>query len=209
MPIQLWFRRNGHRDAASCHAGPQADTHGLREIAIVGSPNVGKSLLFQNLTGAYVAVSNYPGTTVEVYRGKGEIAGQPFAFVDTPGMYSLMPITEEERVARSILLQERPAAVIHVVDAKNLARMLPLTLQLLEADLPVFLVINIMDEAERLGIHIDPQALEERLQIPVIAAISTTGQGIDSLKRRLAEYVNGARSDDPLRAAHRAGYPGD
>jgi len=196
--MQLWFRRNGHRDAASCHAGPQADTHGLREIAIVGSPNVGKSLLFQNLTGAYVAVSNYPGTTVEVYRGKGEIAGQPFAFVDTPGMYSLMPITEEERVARSILLQERPAAVIHVVDAKNLARMLPLTLQLLEADLPLVLVVNIMDEAERIGIRIDTGALEEQLQIPVVATVSTTGQGIDQLKRRIAEYVDGVRCCHPV-----------
>lgn len=174
----------------------------MRQIAIVGSPNVGKSLLFQNLTGAYVAVSNYPGTTVEVYRGKGEIAGQTFAFVDTPGMYSLMPITEEERVARSILLQERPAAVIHVVDAKNLARMLPLTLQLLEANLPVVLVVNIMDEAIRLGIHIDTQALEEKLQIPVVATVSTTGQGIAQLKRRLTSYVNGACRFHPLRTAH-------
>lgn len=189
--MQLPFRRNGHRDAASCHAGPQADTSRLRQIAIVGSPNVGKSLLFQHLTGAYVAVSNYPGTTVEVYRGKGELAGQPFAFVDTPGMYSLVPITEEERVARSILVQERPAAVIHVVDAKNLARMLPLTLQLLEAGLPVILAANIMDEAERLGIRIDTRALEEQLQIPVIATVSTTGLGIDQLRRRLAAYVNG------------------
>lgn len=196
--MRLWFRRNGHRDAAACHAGPQADTHGLREIAIVGSPNVGKSLLFQNLTGSYVAVSNYPGTTVEVYRGKGEIAGLPFAFVDTPGMYSLVPITEEERVARSILLRERPATVIHVVDAKNLARLLPLTLQLLEADLPLILVVNIMDEAERIGIRIDTRALEERLQIPVVATVSTTGQGIDQLKRRIAEYVNGGCRCHPV-----------
>ncbi len=196
--MRLSLRRNGYQRAASCHSGPQANTQGLPEIAIVGSPNVGKSLLFQNLTGSYVAVSNYPGTTVEVYRGKGEIAGQPVAFVDTPGMYSLLPITEEERVARSILLQERPAAVIHVVDAKNLARMLPLTLQLLEADLPVILVVNIMDEAERLGIRIDTRALEEQLRIPVVATVSTTGQGIDQLKRRLAEYVNGTRQCHPV-----------
>ncbi|RME45881.1 MAG: GTP-binding protein [Chloroflexi bacterium] len=196
--MRLSLRRNGHQRDASCHSGPQANTQGLPEIAIVGSPNVGKSLLFQNLTGSYVAVSNYPGTTVEVYRGKGEIAGQPVAFVDTPGMYSLLPITEEERVARSILLQERPAAVIHVIDAKNLARMLPLTLQLLEADLPVILVVNIMDEAERLGIRIDTQALEEQLRIPVVATVSTTGQGIDQLKRRLAEYVNGTCHCHPV-----------
>lgn len=196
--MQFRFRRDGRQDAVHCHTGPQADTQGLREVAIVGNPNVGKSLLFQNLTGTYVAVSNYPGTTVEVYRGKGEIAGQPIAFVDTPGMYSLMPITEEERVARSIIVQERPAAVIHVVDAKSLSRMLPLTLQLLEADLPVILAVNIMDEAKQLGVEIDTAALEEKLQIPVVATIATMGYGIDSLKRRLAEYVNGARSDHPV-----------
>ena len=202
--MQLSFGRNGrrrnrrkrhrdrHREREACHAGRQADTAGLEEIAIVGNPNVGKSLLFQNLTGAYVDVSNYPGTTVEVFRGKGELAGEPFAFVDTPGMYSLLPITEEERVARSILLEERPAAVIHVVDAKNLVRMLPLTFQLLEAHLPVVLAVNIMDEAEQLGIRINMEALEAKLQIPVVATVSTTGRGIDALKRRLAEYVNGA-----------------
>ena len=196
--MRLSLRRNGHREASGCHTGPQADTRGLREIAIVGNPNVGKSLLFQNLTGTYVAVSNYPGTTVEVYRGKGEIAGHPVAFVDTPGMYSLLPITEEERVARSILLQERPAAVMHVIDAKNLARMLPLTLQLLEADLPVILVVNIIDEAEQLGIQIDTRALEEKLQISVVATVSTTGRGINLLKRRLSEYIDGTGSDDPV-----------
>ncbi len=192
------FRRNGHEEGGSCHAGSQTDARGLREIAIVGNPNVGKSLLFQNLTGAYVDVSNYPGTTVEVFRGKGEIAGQTVAFVDTPGMYSLLPITEEERVARSILLQERPAAVIHVIDAKNLTRMLPLTFQLLEADLPVVLAMNIMDEAERLGIHIDTGALEEKLQIPVVATVSTTGDGVDQLRRRLAEYVDSAGTRYPV-----------
>lgn len=196
MRLSLW--RNGHREASCCHAGPRADTTGLRQIAIVGNPNVGKSLLFQKLTGTYVAVSNYPGTTVEVYRGKGEIAGQPVAFVDTPGMYSLLPITEEERVARSILLQERPAAVLHVVDAKNLKRMLPLTLQLMEAELPVILVINLIDEAEQLGIRINTRALEERLEVPVVATASTTGYGIELLKRRLSEYVNGTGSDDPV-----------
>lgn len=203
--MSLPFKRNGrrrrnrrqrrcHRNQASCHAGPQPDTVGLREVAIVGNPNVGKSLVFQNLTGAYADVSNYPGTTVEVFRGHGTIAGQTLAFVDTPGMYSLMPITEEERVARSILLQERPAAVIHVVDAKNLVRMLPLTFQLLEARLPVILAVNIMDEAEQLGIEIDIDALEDRLQIPVVATVSTNGRGIDALKRRIAEYVNGAHA---------------
>jgi ferrous iron transport protein B len=185
-------RRHAQANSPSCHAPPQADTDGLPVVAIVGNPNVGKSVLFQRLTGAYVDVSNYPGTTVEIFHGKGAIGGRTLAFVDTPGMYSLLPITEEERVARSILLTEHPAAVIHVVDAKNLERMLPLTFQFQEAGLPVILAVNIMDEAERLGIRIDVAALEERLRIPVVATVSTAGRGIGELRRRIGEYVNGA-----------------
>jgi ferrous iron transport protein B len=84
--------------------------------------------MFHNLTGYYATVSNYPGTTVEVSRGKGQIGDREFEVVDTPGMYSLLLITEEERVARTILLQEEPEVVIQLVDAKNLERMLPLTI---------------------------------------------------------------------------------
>jgi ferrous iron transport protein B len=161
-----------------------------RKIAIVGSPNVGKSVMFNNLTGGYHAtVSNYPGTTVEVCRGKGKIGDEEFEIVDTPGMYSLLPITEEERVARAILLYEDPCVIMHVVDAKNLERMLPFTLQLLEAGLPVMLVLNMIDEARNLGIHVDALRLEKELNIPVIPAVSTTGEGLDILRGRIEQYV--------------------
>ena len=80
---------------------------------------MGKSVLFHRLTGTYVTVSNYPGTTVEVFRGKGKLGGEIFEVMDTPGMHSFLPTTEEERVARSVLLKERPNMVLHVVDAKN------------------------------------------------------------------------------------------
>lgn len=168
--------------SASCHGGPNVDTSGLPLIAIVGSPNVGKSVLFNTLTGAYVTVSNYPGTTVEVSRGKGRLAGQPIGVVDTPGMYRLVPVTEEERVARDILLQERPGVTLHVVDAKNLERMLPMTLQLIEAGQPVILVCNLMDEAERLGVKIDTSALEQALGIRVVPTALATGRGAEYLK---------------------------
>ena len=115
------------------------------KIAIVGSPNVGKSVLFNVLTKRYVTVSNYPGTTVEVSRGKTQIDGLECEVIDTPGMYSLLPITEEEKVARRILINEKPDFVIHVVDAKNLERMLPLTLQLIETGLALVLVLNIIN----------------------------------------------------------------
>ncbi|MEK6732508.1 MAG: FeoB small GTPase domain-containing protein [Candidatus Omnitrophota bacterium] len=161
----------------------------LNKIAIVGSPNVGKSVMFNRLTGTYVTVSNYPGTTVEVTRGKTKIGDNEFEVIDTPGMYSLLPITEEERVARNILIKEKPDIVIHIVDAKNLERMLPLTLQLIEAKLPVLLVLNIIDEAEKIGMKIRLEHLERDLKIPVISTVSTTGRGIDILKGRIEEYV--------------------
>ena len=166
---------------------------GLKKIALVGNPNVGKSALFNRLTGAYVNVSNYPGTTVEVSRGRTEIGGETFEVLDTPGMYSLLPVTEEERVARNILLRENPEVVIHVVDAKNLERMLSLTLQLIEAKLPVILALNIMDDAEKMGIKIDLRQLEKELKIPVLATISTTGRGVDILRGKVEEYVRNKR----------------
>lgn len=159
------------------------------KIAIVGSPNVGKSVMFNNLTGRYVNVSNYPGTTVEVSRGNAKIGDLEFEVIDTPGIYSFLPITEEESVARRILLDEEPSVILHIVDAKNLERMLPLTLQLLEAGLPVILVLNIMDEAEKLGIRVDSKTLERELGIPVVETVSTTGRGMDILKGRVKEYV--------------------
>lgn len=159
------------------------------KIAIVGSPNVGKSVLFNVLTKKYVNVSNYPGTTIEVSRGKTQIGNVECEVIDTPGMYSLFPITDEERVARKILMEERPNLIIHVVDAKNLERMLSLTLQLLEASLSVILVLNIMDEAKREGVTIDSELLEKELNIPVIKTISTKGKGIETLKEKIKTYA--------------------
>ncbi|KPU26672.1 iron transporter [Caloranaerobacter sp. TR13] len=175
-----------------CHGEVNDNTQGLEKIALVGSPNVGKSVLFNILTGAYVTVSNYPGTTVEVSRGRGKIGDTEYEVIDTPGMYSLMCITEEEKVTRELLLREKPKAVIHVIDAKNIQRMLPLTIQLIEAGLPVILVLNIMDEAERMGLKIDTAKLERDLGIPVISTIAALNKGIDTLKERVERYVKAA-----------------
>ncbi len=172
----------------SCHsahgrpAGAAAAGAGI--VALVGSPNVGKSALFNRLTGSYVTVSNYPGTTVEVARGRCQEAG--LEVVDTPGLYSLLPTTEEERVARRLLLAESLQVVVNVADAKNLERLLPLTLQLLEAGLPVILVANILDEAEALGLELRLRELEARLGVPVAGTAAVSGRGIAELKNRLA-----------------------
>lgn len=161
----------------------------MRKIVIVGCPNVGKSVLFNNLSGRYAVVSNYPGTTVEVSRGKCKIGDEEFEIVDTPGMYSLLPVSEEERVGRTILWNESPILALHVVDARNLERMLPLTLQLAEAGFAVILVLNIMDEAKKAGVKIDSHRLEKELSIAVVEAVSTSGKGMDVLRGRMEEYI--------------------
>ena len=162
-------------------------------LAIVGCPNVGKSVLFNRLTGAYVTVSNYPGTTVEVSRGKARLGGAEVEVVDTPGMYSLLPISEEEAVARRLLLEESPAVTLHVVDAKNLQRMLPMTLQLLEAGLPVMLALNMMDESEEMGFTFDVRALSDLLGIPVFATVGAQNRGVKELTAAIGEAVVGTR----------------
>ena len=187
------------RGGSGCHGeGLHIKGDDLRKVGIVGSPNVGKSVVFNSLTGAYVTVSNYPGTTVNVSRGKAKIEGEEFQVVDTPGMYSLLPITEEERVARSILLEEKPEVILLVVDAKNLERMLPLTLQLIEAGLLTILDLNMMDETEAAGIEVDVNRLEEELGIPVVATVATTGRGMEALRRRLVEYVRNQSCATPV-----------
>lgn len=180
-------RRTGTRDtAALIGVGEGAAS---RRLLIVGSPNVGKSVLFNRLTGRYVVVSNYPGTTVEVSRGKAWIGDTLFEVVDTPGMYSLCPLSEEERVGRALLLREPADVVLHVVDAKNLERMLAFTHQLIEAGFPVILVVNMMDEAQRLGLGVDLQRLGDRLGIPVVGTVAVTGRGLQEVKTLVSRYV--------------------
>ncbi len=167
----------------------QSQVQTEKKIILVGNPNVGKSVVFNTLTGSYTTVSNYPGTSVEVSRGQCEIDGENYQVLDTPGMYSLLPITEEERVARRILLEESPYIVLHVIDARNLERMLPMTLQLIEAGLPVVLLINIMDEAERVGMHVDVALLQEKLQIPVVGgAMGRAKRGLWELRDAIRDF---------------------
>ena len=161
----------------------------IKKIAIVGSPNVGKSSIFNNLTGSYATVSNYPGTTVEVFKASMKIMGVDCEIIDTPGMYSFLPLSEEERIARLIILNNRPDLVIHVGAAKNLERTLQLTIQLIEAGLPVILVLNIFDEAKNEGLVIDLKKLEEILGIPVLATVSVRNQGIKELFNKIADVL--------------------
>ncbi|WP_371371352.1 ferrous iron transport protein B [Sporomusa aerivorans] len=161
------------------------------KVVLVGSPNVGKSAIFNYLTGSYVAVSNYPGTTVDISTGFFGNGNRRFEIIDTPGIYSLIPLTEEEKVTRMFLTSAVPDVVVHVVDTKNIRRMLIVTLQLLEAGLPVILTLNIMDEARDMGMLIDIELLEKLLAIPVVATSIFHKSSLASLKRSICNYRPG------------------
>ena len=163
---------------------------------------MGKSALFNRLTGRYATVSNYPGTSVELTRGTGILGGRTVEVLDTPGTYSLMPATEEEQVARRLMLNGGADILVHVVDAKNLGRMLPLTLQLLGLGRPLVVALNMMDEAERLGLRVDAAGLTARLGVEMIPVVAVDGRGMDALAAailqapiapppRLPSYGNG------------------
>jgi ferrous iron transport protein B len=168
----------------------------------VGNPNVGKSVLFNRLTGAYVVVSNYPGTSVAVTHGRGHVGAREVEVVDTPGAYALVPGTEEERVTQNHILDGTADVLVHVVDAKNLPRGLPFTLQLLNCGRPLVLVLNMMDELDELGVTVNLDLLRERIGIPVVPMVAIRGEGLDLLGEAVEEalrippppppdYVNG------------------
>ncbi|PIR17958.1 MAG: ferrous iron transporter B [Deltaproteobacteria bacterium CG11_big_fil_rev_8_21_14_0_20_49_13] len=160
-----------------------------KKIVLVGQPNVGKSVVFGCLTGRYATVSNYPGTTVEVSRGNAKTGDHTCEIVDTPGLYSIFPITEEERVSLRVIENEYPDLIVHVIDAKNLERMLPLTFQLKLTGIPVVVAINMFDEALAMGMTIDTSLLSDRLECPVIATVAITNQGINQLIHTISEYT--------------------
>jgi len=150
-------------------------------VILVGNPNVGKSVVFGALTGRYVNVSNYPGTTVEVTRGEARDRGTALEVIDTPGVYSLLPMSEDERVTRDILMREPGARVLQVCDAKNMRRSLMITVQLAEMEVPLVLAVNMADEARERGVMPRLETLEERLGIPAVPTVAVRKKGTDRL----------------------------
>ncbi len=154
-------------------------------IALIGNPNVGKSVIFGLLTGRYATVSNYPGTTVEITSATMNLNGRYFNLVDTPGINNLIPMSEDEKVTRNILLNQKPSAVIQVIDSKNLKRGLFITIQLAEMGIPVVIDLNMTDEARDRGIIIDRKKLSEYLGVEVVETIASQKKGITELKKSL------------------------
>ena len=156
----------------------------MKQFALAGNPNCGKTTLFNLLTGSTAYVGNWPGVTVEKKTGTYKRGAEPVQIVDLPGIYSLSPYTPEEVVSRNFILEEKPACIINIVDATNLERNLYLTTQLMEIDVPMVVALNMMDEVEKSGDVIDAQLLERKIGIPVVAISALKGSGIKELMDR-------------------------
>ncbi|MFQ5823010.1 MAG: ferrous iron transport protein B [bacterium] len=151
------------------------------KIVLIGNPNVGKSVIFAFLTGRYVTVSNYPGTTVEITTGNTKFDGCAEEVIDTPGANSLLPFSEDEKVTRDILLKECPRLVVQVADAKNLRRALFLSVQLAEMKIPFILNLNMMDEARSRGVSLNEKQLSEILGVSVVKTVAIHHRGLLNL----------------------------
>ncbi len=179
--------------------GPAAEAGPVR-VAVAGNPNVGKTSLFNRLTGLRYRVGNYPGITVEVRDGRMRAdlgSSVPVELLDLPGTYSLTPLSEEEAVAFRALEGDDdppPDGVLIVADATNLARNLYLTLQILEMGVPAVLALNMADAARDAGLDLDPEALGAVLGVPVIATSAATGEGLEAIARALGELRGQAPS---------------
>ena len=185
-------------------------------VLLVGNPNVGKSVLFRNLTQRYVTVSNYPGTTVEVVRARARFNGRTTNVIDTPGVNDLVPRSDDARVTLDILREYPDATIVQVADAKNLQRALLLTLQLIELRRPMLLVLNMLDELQERGGHIDSARLAAILGIPVVETVALHDRGTAELITALPEATpspldarrpSGDRTEPSTRPAARTVRP--
>ena len=149
-------------------------------FALVGNQNCGKTTLFNRLTGSKQHVGNFPGVTVD--RKDGAIKGYPDTLItDLPGIYSMSPYSSEEIVSRNFVLEEKPHAIINIVDVTNIERNLYLTMQLLEMDIPMVVALNMMDELTSNGGSIDINQMERRLGVPVVPISAAKNKGIEEL----------------------------
>ncbi len=164
----------------------------IKRIAIVGLPNTGKSQLFNEITGEYTLVANYPLTTVEVNKKRLSIKGQEYEIIDTPGLHSLYIHSEEEIVIRELLFSEKLDGIIQCIDANRLKQSLLLSLDLLELGIPMIVSLNAVDETERHGIRINSQQLSAQLDVPVVEHIAEINKGTEQLKSALPEIAVGS-----------------
>jgi ferrous iron transport protein B len=154
----------------------------------MGNPNVGKSVVFNRLTGLTVITSNYPGTTVEFTKGTTLVAGEKAEVIDVPGTYTLEPTCKAEEIACRMLKESsQDEVIVNIIDSTNLERSLNLTLQLLKHRRPMVVALNFWDETKHTGIKIDIEKLEEKLGVPCVPTVAVTGVGIKALVEKIPE----------------------
>jgi ferrous iron transport protein B len=161
-----------------------------KKLVLVGNPNVGKSVFFNSLTGLYVDVSNFPGTTVDISMGKYK----EYTVIDTPGVYGVSSFNDEERVARDVIISAD--IVLNIVDAVHLERDLFLTQQLIDMGKNIVVALNMMDEAKANGINIDVQRLSDLLGVPVIPTVALKNQGLEEVKKQISFARQGKKIKD-------------
>ena len=175
---------------------------GQLRIALAGNANVGKSVIFNQLTGLNQIVGNWPGKTVERAEGSLYFKGYKIRIIDLPGIYSLSTFSMEEIVSRDYIAVEKPDIIINVVDASALERNLYFTLQLLELGAPIIIDLNQVDFAAKKGIRINFERLSEILGVPVVPTIATTGTGIDQMLSKAIAVVEGREKIKPLKVRY-------
>ncbi len=166
-------------------------------VALAGNPNVGKSTVFNALTGLNQHTGNWPGKTVSNARGNYKHKNKKFILVDLPGTYSLLANSVEEQIARDFICFGKPDVTVVVADATCLERNLNIVLQVMELTNRVILCVNLMDEAKRKGISIDIKKLEKELGIPVVAAVAREGKGLNELMDKTYSIASGLESTSP------------
>ncbi|MEM3577412.1 MAG: ferrous iron transport protein B [Candidatus Bathyarchaeia archaeon] len=187
---------------ASCHIQAKSKDSGegkTLRIALAGNANVGKSAIFNQLTGLNQIVGNWPGKTVERAEGTLHFKGYKIRVIDLPGIYSLSTFSMEEIVSRDYIAVEKPDIIINVVDASALERNLYFTLQLLELEAPIIVALNQVDLAAKKGMRIDAQKLSEILGVPVVPTVAITGSGINELLSTVIMVINGEIKLNPLK----------
>lgn len=174
-------------------------------IGVIGNPNCGKSTLFNALTGSKQKVGNWPGVTVDRKEGSLTLRQVTHCLVDLPGTYSLDSQNDElsmdEQIAREFALSGEADLIINILDASNLERNLFLTSQLLDMGVPIICAVNMLDVAEREGIHVDVVMLAQTLGVPVVPIVASSGQGIDELCRVMAHHLEHPSVTPPLMRA--------
>jgi small GTP-binding protein len=158
-------------------------------VALIGNPNVGKSVIFNNLTGSKQHTGNWPGKTVELKEGYYTYENHEFEVIDLPGVYSLSAMSEDEEVARQYLIDDRPDVVVDILNASQLERNLYLTLLLVEFQVNLIVVLNMYDVVEKKGDRINAEALSEKLGATVVKTAATKKEGMDELKQAILDAV--------------------